>query len=485
MEPGRQPARLDLVGRAVQDLGVVERGDAATRGSAAGPRPRPEGVDRPRSPAPPRVPALAERRRADMTPTLELAVALDGEQRPEQRHAAHEVVGAVDRVDVPADPAGAGLGAVLLADEAVVGVGAQRSARGSAARWPGRPASRTSGLAWSRSTRSRRKCVHARRVGLVAARRAANGQPARSQLARGGSSSESVSARIRLAGRVVQRLARDLEADPLAEHLDLAARPDRGPVRRQVGVGDRALDREAVAARRHPADDRRRRPGPARCRGRPSAGRRGRGSASRLRGPAAFAATSASRPMKSALVERDREPEARLVRRLVRRDVARPDAIALLEPERVDRPVAGRRPGRARCPASQSVVHSARPYSVGAYSSQPSSPTYVTRKRGDRHGPDGDLARGEVRERRAFERSSRRDATRGCRGPAGPTARSTRGRRSRRAGPTEPSSGRCWRSQPGRGCRTRSRSRSGSGPAARRVTVRSASIPPRRLSSWV
>ena len=30
-----------------------------------------------------------------------------------------------------------------------------------------------------------------------------------------------------LAGRVPQRLARDLEPDPLAEHLDLAARPDR------------------------------------------------------------------------------------------------------------------------------------------------------------------------------------------------------------------------------------------------------------------
>ena len=57
---------------------------------------------------------------ADMTDGLELAVALDREQRPEQRHAADEVVGAVDRVDVPADGRVAGLGAVLLADEAVV-----------------------------------------------------------------------------------------------------------------------------------------------------------------------------------------------------------------------------------------------------------------------------------------------------------------------------------------------------------------------------
>ncbi len=51
---------------------------------------------------------------------LELAVALDREERPEEGHAAHEVVGPVDRVDVPAGRGGAGLGAVLLADQAVL-----------------------------------------------------------------------------------------------------------------------------------------------------------------------------------------------------------------------------------------------------------------------------------------------------------------------------------------------------------------------------
>ena len=57
---------------------------------------------------------------ADRTRRLELAVALDREQRPEQGHAADEVVGAVDRVDVPADRRVGGLAAVLLADEAVI-----------------------------------------------------------------------------------------------------------------------------------------------------------------------------------------------------------------------------------------------------------------------------------------------------------------------------------------------------------------------------
>src|SRR5207248_10387276 len=54
---------------------------------------------------------------------------------------------------------------------------------------------------------------------------------------------------------VPERLAGDLEADPLAKDLDLATGPDRGLVRRQVAVRDRALDREAVAARGDPADD--------------------------------------------------------------------------------------------------------------------------------------------------------------------------------------------------------------------------------------
>ncbi len=54
---------------------------------------------------------------------MKLAVPLDRQKRPEQRHAADEVVGAVDRVDVPAGRGVAGLGPVLLADEAVIRVG--------------------------------------------------------------------------------------------------------------------------------------------------------------------------------------------------------------------------------------------------------------------------------------------------------------------------------------------------------------------------
>ena len=75
----------------------------------------------PRSPAPPRPPPLAERgRREDRG--LQLPVPLDGEQRRKHRHPADEVMGPVDRVDVPAGRRFAGLDPVLLADEAVVRV---------------------------------------------------------------------------------------------------------------------------------------------------------------------------------------------------------------------------------------------------------------------------------------------------------------------------------------------------------------------------
>ena len=68
------------------------------------------------APAPP--PFVEGRRRKDAR--LELAVALDREERAEQRDAAHEVVGAVDRVDVPADRGLGRFGAELLADQPVV-----------------------------------------------------------------------------------------------------------------------------------------------------------------------------------------------------------------------------------------------------------------------------------------------------------------------------------------------------------------------------
>ena len=158
------------------------------------------------------------------------------------------------------------------------------------------------------------------RVGLVAGR-VGEGEPGLElRLGRGGAGSRSTrrrSGRSGRAGRVTgdrsrpdplvrrvpERLADDLEADPLAEDVDLAAGPDRR-VGRQVGVGDRALDGEAVAAATSPGRRSRRRSGPARCRGRPSAGRRGRGSAGACAARPPCAATSASRPMKSASLSR-------------------------------------------------------------------------------------------------------------------------------------------------------------------------------------
>ena len=151
----------------VQDLGIGERADPRdtdpARRPAAGHR-----ADRPRAATAPRLPALAERRRAHDA-GLELAVALDREQRPEQRHAAHEVVGAVDRVDVPADGArrrppcriprrrGRGPGT-----RAAIRSRISRSIAVSA--WV---TNVRSGLV--SMTRSRRKCSSAMRVGLVAA----------------------------------------------------------------------------------------------------------------------------------------------------------------------------------------------------------------------------------------------------------------------------------------------------------------------------
>ena len=69
--------------------------------------------------------------------------------------------------------------------------------------------------------------------------------------------------------------------------------------RGQVGVGDRALDRVAVAAARDAADRLAARRAPARSRARPRAGRRARGS--RAGAPAPARPSSASRPMNSPL----------------------------------------------------------------------------------------------------------------------------------------------------------------------------------------
>ena len=156
----------------------------------------------------------------------------------------------------------AGLGPVLLADEAVIGV------RGRDPR-PDRPLDRRVGLGDERPVGLGRDLEVApegaagERVGLVAGGvselepavelrlRCRAGDSPTTPRRRGASC---VHDRIRSPAGIPERLADDLEADPLAEDVDLAARPDRR-VRRQVGVGDRALDGEAVAARRHPTDD--------------------------------------------------------------------------------------------------------------------------------------------------------------------------------------------------------------------------------------
>ena len=79
------PAGLDVERRPVEDLGVRERRDAATRAIRRGAVARPDRADRPRAR---RRAGRTSARRApgrDMTADLELAVRLDREQRPEQR----------------------------------------------------------------------------------------------------------------------------------------------------------------------------------------------------------------------------------------------------------------------------------------------------------------------------------------------------------------------------------------------------------------
>src|SRR6185503_6403174 len=142
-----------------------------------------------------------------------------------------------------------------------------------------------------------------------------------------------------LALGVEERLGRDLALDPAAEDLDL----DPGPrlvLGRQVGVGDRALDRVAVAGARYPADDLA--ADPHRLVAEGDRARVGEGEAAQAlarpgfpRGEDRLFADEADR-----LVELDAEADAALVGGLVRGDVGAPDPVALLEPEAVDRPVA-------------------------------------------------------------------------------------------------------------------------------------------------
>ena len=107
----------------------------------------------------------------------------------------------------------------------------------------------------------------------------------------------------------------------------------------QVRVRDRRADRVAVAAARHAADER-----VADADGlRAERDRAGVGEGQAAEPPLGLpAAASASRPTNGALVELHREPEPRLERRVLGGDVRAPDAVALLEAERVDRLVAAR-----------------------------------------------------------------------------------------------------------------------------------------------
>ena len=144
-------------------------------------------------------------------------------------------------------------------------------------------------------------------------------------------------ARMRSPARVEERLGRDLAGDPLAEDLDLDRLPGRGALGRQVRVGDRALDRVAVAAARHAAD------GLAVDAHRLGAERdRARVGEHEAAEPALRLRPREQRLAADevALVELDGEAEPGLERRVVGRDVGAPDAVALLEPQRVDRLVA-------------------------------------------------------------------------------------------------------------------------------------------------
>src|SRR4029079_3788360 len=98
-------------------------GECATRRPQRGVRPRvfaAPPADRPGPLPAAGPPALPEGWGADDT-DLDLAITFGGEERAEQRDAAHVVVRAVDRVHVPPRRAGAHRGPVLLPDDVVVG----------------------------------------------------------------------------------------------------------------------------------------------------------------------------------------------------------------------------------------------------------------------------------------------------------------------------------------------------------------------------
>ena len=167
--------------------------------------------------------------------------------------------------------------------------------------------------------------------------------------------------RISFSGGIEQRLRRDLAGDPLAEDLHLDRLADVAALSRQVRVRDRAADGVAVAAARHAADQLAvdaHRLGAERDRARIGERQAAQHPLRLLAREQRLAADEV------ALVELHREAEPRLVRRVLGRDVRAPHAVALLEPQRVDRLVpAGDEPVLpARLPDR---VPERRPNSVG------------------------------------------------------------------------------------------------------------------------
>ena len=118
MEAGGEPGRLDVVPGAVQHLGVLEGRRPGRRGSPAAPRC--PAAPTAQAPPPRRAYQRSRSAGADTTPSWSWPSTSRARSVPNSGHAADEVVGPVDRVDVPADRGVGRLGPVLLADEAVI-----------------------------------------------------------------------------------------------------------------------------------------------------------------------------------------------------------------------------------------------------------------------------------------------------------------------------------------------------------------------------
>ena len=194
--------------------------------------------------------------------------------------------------------------------------------------------------------------------------------------------------RVRCGGRTAG--PRYAAADPLAEDADLDPGALDRVVDREVGEGDRDAEGVAEPAAGDPAQHvARTRIGcgrsavgaasrTARCPGPPRARSSRTRQTSRCVGPASCCARSASRPRKPPACPSPRRSRARPRTACRRVDVRAPDAVALLQAQRVDGAVAAGDEA-VLAPRVPQRRQSVAPYSVGQYISQPSSPTNVTR----------------------------------------------------------------------------------------------------------